>query len=76
MTALTPQRLDDGRELLDSGSPWEARMGYSRAVRAGAFVLVAGCVGILPDGTYPRDLAGQTARCLERIEEALVAFGC
>ncbi|HMN97190.1 MAG TPA: hypothetical protein PKC43_12285 [Phycisphaerales bacterium] len=42
--------LDDGRVLLDSGSPWEARMGYSRAVRAGPVIHVAGCVGIERDG--------------------------
>ena len=50
-------------------------MGYSRAVQAGPLIHVAGCVGILPDGTYPDGLAAQSRRCVERIEEALAALG-
>jgi enamine deaminase RidA (YjgF/YER057c/UK114 family) len=50
-------------------------MGYSRAVRAGPLVVVSGCVGILPDGTYPPSLEDQTQRCVTRIREALEAFG-
>ena len=49
-------------------------MGYSRAVQAGPLVTVAGCVGIEEDGTYAEDLAGQTRRCVQRIEDALRAF--
>ena len=49
-------------------------MGYSRAVRAGSSVFVAGCVGIRDDGSYPPDLRGQTSRCLERVADALRAF--
>ena len=37
-------------------------------------IVVAGCVGILPDGSYPDGLAAQTRRCVERIAEALAAF--
>lgn len=65
----------DGCVRLDTGSFWEPRMGYSRAVRAGPLVVVSGCVGILADGTYPPSLEGQTRRCVARIEEALEAFG-
>ena len=60
----------DGRRRLDTGSPWESRMGYSRAVQAGPMIWVAGCVGINPDGTYPEELTAQTRRAIERIEEA------
>ena len=49
-------------------------MGYSRAVQAGPLITVAGCVGVLPDGSYPDGLAAQTRRCVERIAEALSAF--
>lgn len=67
--------LHDGRELLDSGSVWEPVMGYSRAVRAGDTIHVAGCVGLEADGSYSADLGRQTARCMERIADALAAFG-
>ena len=66
--------LPDGRRRLDTHSPWEPVMGYSRAVQAGPLITVAGCVGVLPDGSYPDGLAAQTRRCIERIAEALSAF--
>lgn len=62
------------RRRLDSGSTWEPVMGYSRAVQAGPWISVAGCVGIRDDGTYPEGLQAQTARCIERIEQALAQF--
>lgn len=66
--------LPDGRRRLDTHSPWEPVMGYSRAVQAGPLIVVSGCVGIRPDGSYPDGLAAQTRRCVERIAEALAAF--
>lgn len=33
-------------ERFGSGGPWERAVGYSRAVRAGPFVFVAGCTGV------------------------------
>lgn len=76
MAIPSPQLVDlpSGHRRLDTGSPWEPRMGYSRAVQAGPLVTVAGCVGIEEDGTYAEDLAGQTRRCVQRIEDALRAF--
>ena len=66
--------LPNGHRRLDTGSHWESRMGYSRAVQAGPLVTVAGCVGLESDGTYSSSLVDQTRRCLERIEDALAAF--
>ena len=64
----------DGRRRLETPSPWEPRMGYSRAVQAGPMIWVSGCVGTNPDGTYPPGLADQTRRCVERIGDALAAL--
>lgn len=66
-----------GIERVASGGPWEARFGYSRAVRAGDLVLVAGTTAIDEDGVVRGigDAAAQTAFVLDRIEAALARAG-
>lgn len=61
------------RKLISSGSPFEPRIGFSRAVRVGPYVAVSGTAPIAPDGgvAAPGDVYGQTKRCFEIIEEAL-----
>jgi enamine deaminase RidA (YjgF/YER057c/UK114 family) len=64
------------RQLISTGSPYEAAVGYSRAVRVGDRVFVAGCAPMMPGGgDPPTDSYGQAKRCVERIEEALVSAG-
>ncbi len=65
------------RQLVSSGSPYEPRFGFSRAVRVGDQVRVAGTAPIMPDGSTacPGDPGGQTARCLEIIRDALEEAG-
>jgi enamine deaminase RidA (YjgF/YER057c/UK114 family) len=64
------------RNLISTGSPYERALGYSRAVRVGDRVFVAGCAPIMDDGgDPPADSYGQAQRCVERIEQALVAAG-
>jgi enamine deaminase RidA (YjgF/YER057c/UK114 family) len=65
------------RKLVSSGSPYEARVGFSRAVRAGTLVAVAGTAPIGADGsTVGRgDAAAQARRCLEIIAAALEDAG-
>lgn len=58
-----------------SGSPYESAYGFSRAVRTGERVLVAGTAPIWADGSCPEDAAAQAARCLEIIAAALEAAG-
>ena len=60
-----------------SGSPYEAQIGFSRAVRSGSFIAVAGTAPIAPDGSTvcPGDAGGQTRRCLEIIEKAVTEAG-
>ena len=69
---MTSQRLN-----VSSGSPFEPRIGISRAVRIGPFISVSGTAPLGPDGrtVSPGDPAGQARRCLEIIEGALVQAG-
>jgi enamine deaminase RidA (YjgF/YER057c/UK114 family) len=65
------------RQLISSGSPYEPRIGISRAVRAGSFIAVAGTAPLSPDGrTVARgDPGAQARRCLEIIAAALEGGG-
>jgi enamine deaminase RidA (YjgF/YER057c/UK114 family) len=65
------------RKLVSSGSPYEPKIGISRAVRAGDFVTVAGTAPLGPDGKTvgKGDAAAQARRCLEIIAAALDAAG-
>ncbi|MBE7158872.1 MAG: RidA family protein [Rhodospirillales bacterium] len=65
------------RTLISSGSPFEPRIGFSRAMRVGAWVAIAGTAPIAADGSVaaPGDLYGQTRRCLEIIAEAATQAG-
>lgn len=63
------------RQLVSSGSPWELVVGYSRAVRVGPRVVVAGTAPQWPDETVDPDPAAQARRCFEIVGEALVAAG-
>lgn len=67
---------DDSRRHHASASPFESVYGYSRAVRVGNRIDVAGCAPIEPDGaSTPGDAGVQAARCLTIIGEALTALG-
>ncbi len=59
------------RQLVSSGSPWELVVGYSRAVRVGDRVVVAGTAPQSPDGHVDPDPAVQARRCLDIIAAAL-----
>jgi enamine deaminase RidA (YjgF/YER057c/UK114 family) len=66
-----------GIERFVSGGPWEAAFGYSRAVRAGDMLLVAGTTAIDEDGVVRGvgDAGAQTAFALDRIAAALADAG-
>ena len=63
------------RQLVSSGSPYEPRIGFSRAVRVGDRVVVAGTAPLWPDGSVDADVERQTARCLEIMLAALEEAG-
>ena len=63
------------RRRFSSGSPWEPVLGFSRAVRVGDRVLVAGTAPVWPDGSCDPDPGAQARRCLEIITAALAEAG-
>ncbi|UUR09037.1 RidA family protein [Sphingomonas glaciei] len=57
-------------------SPYEARYGFSRAVRVGERILVAGTAPVEADGSStPGDAADQARRCLTIILGAIAELG-
>jgi len=65
------------RRLISSGSPFEPIVGFSRAVRVGPYLAVAGTAPVAPGGgvAAPGDMYGQTRRCLEIISQAVKEAG-
>ena len=63
------------RRRASSGSPWEPVIGFSRAVRVGDRVLVAGTGPVWPDGSCDPDPGAQATRCLEIVAQALADLG-
>jgi enamine deaminase RidA (YjgF/YER057c/UK114 family) len=63
------------RQLVSSGSPWELVVGYSRAVRVGDRVFVAGTAPQWPDGNVDPDPEVQARRCFDIIGAALREAG-
>ena len=62
--------------MISSGSTWEERYGYSRAVVAGDRVFVSGTAPVMPgDADPPADAYGQARRCLEIVLAALDQAG-
>lgn len=65
------------RKLVSSGSVYEDKIGFSRAVRIGNHIAVSGTAPIADDGktACPGDAYGQTKCCLEIIEKAIIEAG-
>lgn len=64
------------KQQILTGSPWEDKMGYCRAVRVGQFIEVSGTVAIV-DGDLVKatDAYAQTLNILERVEKVLIELG-
>ena len=60
-----------------TGSAWEPKVGYCRAVRAGSLVFVSGTAPVARGGGIesPGDPYAQARRCFEIVKDALAALG-
>ncbi|MET9952942.1 RidA family protein [Streptomyces sp. NPDC006339] len=69
--------MNNARQNVSSGSPLEPEIGFSRAVRKGAHIAVAGTAPIAEGGGTAGvgDVHAQTVRCIDIAEAALKAAG-
>lgn len=64
------------RTRATSGSPYEASIGFCRAIRVGDRILVSGTGPVEPDGSStPGDAGAQAERCLAAIVGAIEQLG-
>jgi enamine deaminase RidA (YjgF/YER057c/UK114 family) len=64
-------------QRVSSGSPYEPKLGFSRAVRVGSIIAVSGTAPIGPDGKTvgQGDAAAQMRRCIEIVRASLEQLG-
>lgn len=64
------------RQNVSTGGPWEAKIGYSRAVRIGQLVFVSGSTAMTQSGLVGKgDPYAQTVQTFKTIEAALKEVG-
>jgi len=63
------------RQHIASGSPFEATIGFSRALRVDDRIWVSGTGPVWPDGSCPDDAGAQARRCFDIVLAALAEAG-
>ena len=67
--------MADARRRHFTGTPWEAQVGYCRALRVGDRIVVSGTLGVDADARPAGDAYGQSKAALARIVEAVETLG-
>ena len=65
----------DGRQRIPPLSPFEEQAGFTRAVRVGERIIVAGTVGTEADGSVSSEAGRQADRCFEQILDHIGQLG-
>lgn len=65
------------RKNISSGTEWEGKVGYSRAVRVGNHIVISGTTAVDSDGSIvgKNDVYKQTLQCFQNVERALEQAG-
>ena len=65
------------RTKIFSGTPWEPKVGYARAVQVGETIHISGTTGTDPSGKVlaPGDVYAQSVQAIRNIENALKRLG-
>ncbi len=65
--AAKPATATSGRSSIPPLSPFEEKIGFTRALRSGNHITVSGITAVMPDGTIPDDAGAQADRCFAEI---------